>query len=289
MVSGILDTHVHVWDPTRLDYPWLREVAALDRPMLPAAVELADDGSGGAVFVEADRLPGQAVDEVRWVASLDWPQLRGIVAAAELRAADLRGHLDALAEAGPVVGIRHLLQGEDAERWRDDAALLRGLHAVAEQGWTFDACVRWEQLEALGELLGAVPELPVVIDHLGKPPLDAGPDSTAGRSWEAALRRLAARPGTVVKLSGLSAEAADPAAFERHADAFLARGLEIFGAERAMFGSDWPVSPLLGAAVPTAAWAARVERVTRGLGADWDAVAGRTGARFYGVETGLTG
>lgn len=284
---SIVDAHVHVWDPGRLPYPWLGGLPALDRPMLPEAAD-EDAGAtggtvGGAVFIEADARPDRALDEARWVAGLDWPRLRGIVAGADLRSGGLEPQLDALAGIGRVVGVRHNLQDEDASRWQGDLALERGLRTVAARGLSFDACVRWGQLDALAELLERVPEAAVVVDHLGKPPIDAGLDSAAGAAWSAAMQRIAARPGTLVKLSGLPAEASAIAVLERSGDAFLARGLELFGAERAMVGSDWPVSRRLGAAVTASDWIERVRRVVDGLGCDWAAVAGRTAERFYGL------
>jgi L-fuconolactonase len=302
----IVDTHVHVWDPARLPYPWLAQprmadLAPLHRPMLPADMERADleradleradlehaDPAGapaGHVFVEAACRSDRALDEIDWVASLHWPRLRGIVAAADLRSAALEAHLDALAHVratggAHVVGVRHSLQDEDSTSWRDDDAFVRGLHAVAARGWTFDACVRWTQLDDLAGLLAAAPEVRVVIDHLGKPPVDLGVDSRWGLAWTAAMTRLAARPLTFVKLSGLRAEASGVDSFARNADAFLIRGLDLFGSERAMVGSDWPVSTSPGDSV--ADWFARVRRTAEHAGASWDAVASRTASRFY--------
>ena len=275
----IVDAHVHVWDPRVLDHPWLRAIPALDRPMLPEDLDRTDDGPD-VVVVEADRRPDQALAEARWVAGLRWPRLRGIVAAADLRSEELSTHLDALGEVRGVVGVRHLLQAEDAAAWDADEVLVRGLRAVAVRGWTFDACVRWTQLDRLAGLLTAVPELAVVLDHLGKPPVDDGVDGSAGRAWTAALTRVAAREATFVKLSGLAAETSDAASLDRHADGFLARALDLFGPDRSMLGSDWPVSARLGAAVSPAAWRERVRRVATATGG-WEAVASGTAARFY--------
>ncbi|WP_395243525.1 amidohydrolase family protein [Agromyces sp. MMS24-K17] len=286
----LLDTHVHVWDPTRLDYLWLAGLPALDHPFLPAEVDRADGATARMVFVQADCRADQSLDEAHWVAGLaaDWPELAGIVAAADLRSASLAEHLDALADIGGpdgtrlVRGIRHLLQGEPVEAFADPA-LRRGLELLAERGIPFDACVVHPQLDALADLLDAVPELDVVLDHVGKPPVDAGLDSDAGRAWADALDRLADRPGTHVKLSGLAAEASDRASLDAHADAFLARALDAFGADRAMLGSDWPVSARLGAGGSFADWAARVRRVAEDGGHEWAAIAGGTGARVYGL------
>ena len=101
------------------------------------------------------------------------------------------------------------------------------------------------------DLLRTVPDLRVVLDHLGKPPVDEGIASDAGARWRDGIRSLAALPGLHVKLSGLPAESADAAAYDAHVDDFIRFGLEAFGPERSMLGSDWPVSALLGAGEPT--------------------------------------
>ncbi|MDL9977798.1 amidohydrolase family protein [Microbacterium sp. ASV49] len=278
----MIDAHVHMWDPRRFDYPWLSQAPILDRPFIPS--DLDGEASGyGAIFVQADCAGTQSLDEARWVADLDWSGLRGIVAGADLRSPDLSDHLDALATVPGVVGVRHLLQGEDESDWADDDALRAGLRVLAARGLTFDACVHRGQLTALAPLLESVPDVKVVIDHLGKPAVDAGIDDAAGRQWLDSMRRLAERPLTHVKLSGLAPEAADRSTLDHNGDAFVTAGLELFGAERAMIGSDWPVSARLGAGLRPAKWRDRVLRVAASVGADRDAVDTGTAERFYGL------
>lgn len=277
----MIDTHVHIWDPRELTYPWLDGIADLDRPML---VTDYDSSADAAVFVQADCLPEQSLAEARWVSGREWPALRGIVAAADLRSSRLLEDLDGLSTVPRVVGIRHLLQGEDERAWIDDTVLVDGLRALAARGLTFDACVQWPQLDALDALLEQVPDLQVVVDHLGNPPVDEGIDSADARRWRRSLGRIAERATSFVKLSGLPAASADRAAFDRNADGFIRAGLELFGAERAMIGSDFPVSTLVGAAETPDRWRARVEAVAASLGLDTDAIASRTAARFYGID-----
>lgn len=280
----LLDTHVHVWDASRLSYPWLAG-AALAASYAPADIDRGEGLTTRMVFVEADAAPLDALGEARWVAGSGdaWPELAGIVAAADLRSADLAGRLDALAGVERVVGVRHLLQDEPAESWRPDA-LAAGLAELGRRGLTFDACVRHPQLPALADLLERAPATKVVLDHVGKPPVDLGVDSLPGRAWADAVKRLALLPHVHVKLSGLAAESADPAAYDRNADAFVAVAVEAFGPERAMIGSDWPVSAKLGAGTTLRAWVDRVRRATAATPAEWALLAERSGERFYGLS-----
>lgn len=278
---AVLDSHVHVWDPERFDYPWLGSNPTLARAFLP---EQIDSPATGMVFVQADCRPEQALAEARWVASLNWPELVGIVAGVDLRSAHLGEQLDVLGTVRHVVGVRHILQVEATGGLRD-AALREGLGELAARGIRFDACVRHEQLPELLELLSQLPELYAVLDHLGKPPVDAGLASAPGLAWAESIRQLAELPRLYVKLSGLSAESRSPVAFAANADAFLDVALQQFGPERSMLGSDWPVSTLTGVGGSFSDW---LKRIQRRIGSDArarDAVESTAGAQFYRIVT----
>lgn len=271
----LIDAHVHVWDPRERAYSWL-DGSDLSRPMLPDTYAEGSGDVDGVVFVQAS--DGDGVGEVRWVDALAWPELVGIVAGADLtaRPGEVRETLDELAAIERVVGVRHLLQDLDVA---DFAALAPGLRVLARAGGTFDACIRAPQLPALIDLLDAEPALTVVLDHLGKPPVDAGIDSPEGRTWATGLSQLAERPRTFVKLSGLTAESRDPVAFDAHAERFLRHAVDAFGADRALLGSDWPVSAFFGVGGSFADWTARVRALLSP--AEWTAVSSTSALRAY--------
>lgn len=271
----LVDSHVHVWDPNRLDYAWLSGTG-LDHAMLPPDVDRVATVPTEMIFVQAS--DGDPLAEARWVDQLIWPELIAIVAGADLtrEPEDVQAHLAALAEIPRVVGVRHLLQDTAVTHF---SALSAGLRVLEDHGGTFDACIRHTQLPALIDLLEAVPDLTVVLDHLGKPPVDDGIYSPDGRRWSEQIGILAARPRTFVKLSGLAPESSNAAAFRANVDAFIDRGLEAFGAQRAMIGSDWPVSAHFGVGGTLPGWAARVERLAGT--ADWPAVSSTTARSAY--------
>lgn len=271
----MIDAHVHLWDPGVLTYEWL-DGTELRRPMLPAEYDRGGVGVDGAVFVQAADGPSDPVSEARWVDGLDWPELVAIVANADLGSGAVDAHLEALASIPRVTGVRHLLQDLAVDTF---PTLVPGLAALAARGGRFDACLRHAQLPALIALLREVPELTVVVDHVAKPPMGEGIDSAAGAAWARSLALLAERPGTFVKLSGLTAEARDTAEVERHAPAFLAHAVEVFGPERAMIASDWPVSSHFGAGGSFADWVELVRAVVPAQG--WDEVAEGAARRAY--------
>ena len=285
-MTRLIDSHAHIWDPRRFDYPWLAGLEALDRPMLPTDIDRAGGRVTGMVFVQADCAPRSAIDEARWVDGLEWSELAGIVAGADLHdLVGLAAHLDALATIPRVVGVRHLLQGEPDD-FLTSAVLHDGLAAIAERGLTFDACVRHEQLPLLVALLADVPALQVVVDHLGKPPVDDGIDSEPGRRWAAAIDELAALDSVTIKVSGLAPEARDARSLDRNAAGFIRHALGAFGGHRSMIGSDWPVSARLGAGGTFSDWVDRVHAVTGPSTAERDLIDAGTAAAFYRLGTG---
>jgi L-fuconolactonase len=255
----VLDSHLHLWDPAALTYEWL--TGDLDRPFGPKELDQAlrvgpPANQRGFVFVQADCVRHQSLAEVDWV--LDQSErfpLRGIVAfVAVSDGVAVRGALKRLLSRRKVVGVRQLLQDHPAGFFTS-AAFISGAREVAAAGMTFDACVRAGQLGELARFADRVPELTIVLDHLGKPPL--GRPDVAGRpdpDWTAAVRSLAQRPNVVCKLSGLPAEARGGISLMQ-ATPVLDVAVDAFGDDRLVFGGDWPVSrPYAGWLELVTAW-----------------------------------
>ena len=276
-----VDAHLHLWDRARFRYPWMDATALPDRFDLE---ELSALPPRRVVVVEADCLPDQSLDEVRWIDGLAAraPSIAGIVARAAIEDGDaVEGELDVLAGIPRVVGVRRVLQAETTE-WLERPGLVRGLRAVARAGLVFDACVRWDQLPALIRLRHGVPEPVIVIDHLGKPPIRDGLSSSAAAAWRAAIRELAEEPRTVVKVSGLPAEAAS-GPLERQVDPYIRFALEVFGPSRAMAGSDWPVSRT-ESAHDYARWFAHLATAFGLTESERDDLLWRTAERTYSLD-----
>jgi len=286
----LLDSHLHLWDPSRLDYEWLAGPLAHRF----AAEELAHAGVDdaertAAIFVQAECVESQFLDEVRWVSeTAARTGVLGIVAGARLdRGERTTAHLAALAGLDGVVGVRHNLQDEPDATARSDA-FRSGAAALAAHGLRFDACVRAHQLSDVSDLAAAVPALPIVLDHLGKPAIGTAADPLRpSPAWLRDLRALAAHPQVSVKLSGLPAETGgvwSPA----QVIPFLDAAAESFGSGRLLWGGDWPVSALAGdpqeyRRESRALWARTVTDWAIARGLDADAIVWGNAARFYGV------
>lgn len=240
-MTALLDAHLHFWDPAMRHHDWLSAYAPLQRRFGPEDLDACGHDLIGAVFVQADCRDDEALGEVSWVADLarDHPVIRGIVAYAPLHRGRAAEHdLARLAAEPLVVGVRWLLQ----ERPREEITgktLICGLRLLAEWGLTFDLCVTHDQLTAVASLVEACPQTSFVLDHLGKPPVASGQLDP----WREDLARVASFPNVACKLSGLATEAA-PGWTAADVRPYLEHALAVFGPERCMIASDWPVATL---------------------------------------------
>lgn len=297
-----LDSHLHLWAPSVLDYTWLRGPLAFEFSDLELRLAAVEGASAEAsVFVQAECAEAQFLDEVRWVEGIAAKAgVRAIIAGARLdRGVDTTAHLDALDAHRLVRGVRHLLQDERAG-FATSAPFLAGARQVAERGWTFDACVRAAQLPDVTALARAVPTLRIVLDHLGKPEVGTATLPVApADSWRRDISELARHPQVSCKLSGLPAEAAGDWSAEQMIP-FLDAAADAFGPERLMWGSDWPVS-VIGPAEPgdehapadgsatyqytaRSRWAHVVADWAAMRGHDVDGILWANAVRFYGLD-----
>jgi L-fuconolactonase len=180
---------------------------------------------------------------VDWISGFagNEPRLKGIVAHAPLEKGDtVRAELEALASRLLVKGVRRSLQGESDLAFCVQPEFVAGVRLLAEFGFTFDVCVRHEQLAAIAGLARSVPQVTFVLDHFGKP------DVRGKRSepWAGDLKALAALPNVVCKISGLTTEADWKYWQPAELAFYLHEALDCFGFDRVLFGGDWPVVTL---------------------------------------------
>ncbi|MEJ0091704.1 MAG: amidohydrolase family protein [Limisphaerales bacterium] len=242
---SIVDSHVHLWNPAQLCYPWLDGLPALSRPFLPA--EVFEAGANAEVrkiiFVEAGCEPSQGLAEADWISELarSEPRLKGIVAFAPLeKGKAVRAELQEFVARPLVKGIRRNLQGERDPEFCLRPNFIAGLELLGEFGFTFDLCIRHDQLPAVTKMVHSVPHVTFVLDHFGKP-------DVRGKKlepWAADLKALAAMPNVVCKISGLTTEADWKNWQPDDLKLYFKTALECFGFDRLLFGSDWPVVTL---------------------------------------------
>jgi L-fuconolactonase len=242
----IVDAHVHLWELPQFPRPWLGSLPALNRPF--GLADYREQTSGlpiaGMMYVETDVAPPYALLEAQWAVSLaeTEPRLRGVVAAAPLDdGLQVRPYLEALAALGPLVkGVRRNLQDERDPEFclrRDFVAAVRLLEAY---GFSFDICIRHDQLPTVTALVRQCPAVLFVLDHLGKPAVR----ERQLDPWRDQLAALAALPNVACKLSGLVTEADWHRWQPENLAPYVAHALAAFGPGRVLFGGDWPVVTL---------------------------------------------
>jgi L-fuconolactonase len=253
----IVDSHQHFWDPAAADYAWMSDdVASLRRRFGPEHLEplLREHGVDGTVVVQAR----SSLDETRDLLELAeaTPFVLGVVGWVDLTA-DVGAQLASL--DGPLVGVRHQVEDEADPAWllREDCR--RGISEVGRRGLVYDLLVRPRELPAAVETARRHPDVRFVLDHVAKRP-------ASDAAWREGVQALAELSNVSCKLSGLYTEH-DP-------EGTVALALEWFGAERCMFGSDWPVCTLV----------ASYRETLDVVGAD-PRVLARTAIRTYGLET----
>ncbi|OII12693.1 amidohydrolase [Curtobacterium sp. MCBA15_008] len=248
----IIDAHHHLWDPADRPYPWMDDSVApirrrFDVDDLRAVTR--DTDVTRTVVVQAVHDPG----ETAWLLAQPGP-VAGVVGWVDLTAPDVADRL-AVVRALPggerLVGIRHQAHDEPDPSWLARPDVVRGVRAVAAAGLVFDLLVREREHPAALALVDAVPEAVFVLDHAGKPAIardrsgtqDSGEGREVADAWRARMRDVAARPNVVCKVSGLLTEAGDDWR-DRPVARYAREVVELFGPDRSLFGSDWPVSTL---------------------------------------------
>ena len=278
-----IDAHCHFWDPARGDYGWLDSgPPALDplrRVFTPTDLARLN-GTRRVVAVQA----ADSVAETRYLLDLAarFPQIAGVVGWVDLTRPETPETLADLARNPRLKGIRPMLQDLAQDDWiltRPDPAALR---AVQDLGLRFDALVLTRHLPHLARFTQAWPDLPLIIDHCAKPRMDGPPQA----AWAEGMAAMAAFPHVRCKLSGLLTELPD--ALRQPEAAFAATRpvidevLRLFGPDRLLWGSDWPVLTL---AASHEIWEQLTDRLLEGLApGERDAILGGNAMKFYALE-----
>lgn len=294
---AVIDAHHHIW--RQADLPWLMgpmqprifgpyEAIRRDYPITEYLTDLAGTGVERSVYVQVNWAPERFEDEVAWVQRIadetGWPH--AIVGHADMTVPDVRPQLDRLARYPLMRGIRMQLHWHQNPLYRfaarpdlaADRSVRQNVARLAGYGWTFDLQVFSRQMTDSAGLASSCPEVTFVLQHAGM--LE---DLTeAGRSaWRKGMQQLAAEPNVVSKLSGLGTfiHKNDSA----HIHEIVGETVRLFGAERCLFGSNFPIEKL---------WTSYAELIAAYRAAlaplspdEQQAILQRTAARVYQIQT----
>jgi L-fuconolactonase len=277
-MTGHVDAHHHVWSLARGDYGWLTPaLAPIHRDFSLADLAPLRERAGVAATVLVQAAP--TVAETQFLldtAARSDGVVRGVVGWVDCAAADAIPTLTRLARNPLLKAVRPMLQDLPDAAWILRPEVARTLAALPRLGLRFEALVQPDHLPVLLQLFERHPDLPVVIDHGAKPDIAGG----GWEPWASLMRAAAANARARCKLSGLVTEAGTGWTIDqlrRYVDHLA----DCFGAQRLMWGSDWPVVNL---AATYPAWFAATLALTRDWTAeDKAALMGGTARRFYGL------
>ncbi len=254
----IIDAHQHFWDPSLRHYPWLSaeprlpfrygDYGSICRRYLPPdyRADTLPYDIEGTVFVEAESDPGDPVGETRFIDQLrrEFGLPNVMVAQAWLDAANVAQVLEQQAAFSFVRGVRNKPRAnpspdDAAPGGATDAGWRSGFAELHRHGLRFDLQTPWWHLSEAARLAADFPGTPIILNHAGLPS-DRSDEGIAG--WRRAMTILAAQPNVSVKISGLGqrGQAWTPAA---NGD-IVRRVIDLFGVERCMFASNFPVDSL---------------------------------------------
>jgi L-fuconolactonase len=263
-LGPIVDSHVHLWDPTRFRMPWLDGNERIGRPF--GLADYREHTAGidveGIVYLQVEVDPAYALLEAQWVADLppEGPPVLAIVPWAPLEDGDrARSFLDALVKIDPrIKGVRRLYQDEPDDDFCVRPDFVRGVQILAEYGLSFDLCGYHRHLRNTVTLVRSCPDVDFVLDHISKPDIARRLE----QPWRDEIRELASLPNVVCKLSGMVTEADKENWAVDDLKPYAEHVLASFGEDRVMFGGDWPVVLM---ASPYRRWANAVDQLTAGL------------------------
>lgn len=275
-----IDAHHHIWDLEVRDQEWIKGdlMAPLRRNFSMADLRSAIAGTGIEKTVVVQTVTNyDETPELLALAESD-PTIAGVVGWLKIDAPDALDHLDEYLElpgADFLVGIRDIAHDEPDPNYLCKPNVINNVKELGSYGFVYDLLTKTPQLAAGIALVKAAPDTQFVMDHISKPYVTKG----EMEPWARMMRELASLPNVVCKISGMITEGDwnswKSADFEPYTDLLL----EIFGPERLMFGSDWPVATLAGTYKDVVTLA---ETVTRSLSVnEADAFWSTTAIRAY--------
>jgi L-fuconolactonase len=249
-----LDAHMHVWRLSRGDYDWMTPSLGdiyRDYQIDDVWDEARDAGISRTILVQAAATAAET-DYLLSIAAAD-PRVAGVVGWVDLEARGAVDEITRRASDPRILGLRPMIADIPDPEWILDRSFSPALEAMATHGLVFDGHARADLIPVMAQLASRHPELEIVLNHAGKPKIAEGNLS----KWQDDLRALSGHANVSCKLSGLLTEAGsrtDDAALSE----IVSHMQDCFGAERVLWGSDWPVLNLAGT---YSGWARQSERL----------------------------
>ena len=278
-MATVIDCHQHFWQPERGDYGWLKpDLGVLYRDYMPSDLRplLEQTGVQRSVLVQA----APTVDETRFMLDIAARSdfVIGVVGWINMEnPSESIPLLGKLSQIDKFVGVRPMIQDIKDPEWMLSPKLEATFAELIRLDLCFDALVLPEHLSNLMKLLRRYPDLKVVVDHGAKPLIGA----REMQPWADDIAAIAERSDAFCKISGMITETSETQTYD-DVIPYCNHLLECFGANRLMWGSDWPVLNLRGSYND---WYKTIARWLSPLAeADRNAILGVNAARFYALS-----
>lgn len=243
----IIDTHLHLWDPNNLMYPWLHDLPQLNRPHLLPEYDRACGSLqvDAMVFMQAEADFSQAMDEAKWVNSLarENSRIKAIIPWAPLEKGEgSRAFLEELKQYPLIKGVRRIIQYEANLEFCLQPEFIRGVQLLADYNFSFDICISHIQMANTIKMVSQCPDISFILDHIGKPDIK----NHVLEPWSKELKTLSEFPNVCCKISGLITEADHEKWTREDLKPYIDHVIDCFGFDRVIYGGDWPVVTLAG-------------------------------------------
>jgi L-fuconolactonase len=232
-----IDSHQHFWKYNRVNHAWINdEMHVIQKDFFPTQLKsiLDQNKIGGCVTVQVD----QTREENDFLLGLadQYDFIKGVVGWVDLRSENLDEDLQRLQSKSKLKGFRHIVQGEP-NGFLSNTQFVNGVRKLADYEFTYDLLVYHHQLEEAVQFVRQLDDNAIVIDHIAKPAIKVGEINT----WKRHMKALASFENVYCKISGMVTEADWKNWKQDHFTPYLDSIFEIFGTNRIMYGSDWPV------------------------------------------------
>ncbi len=274
----VVDSHHHFWEIDRFDYSWMPEDSPLAVDYGPSDLEplIKKAGVDYTVIVQAVSSP----DEARWLLELaDRHEfIAGVVGWVDLTDPRVGDTLEELQQSSLFKGVRHIWESEDDPGWIVNSGAIEGLKELVRRDLTFDFLAKPPNLPFIPKVMDQVPDLRAVVDHIAKPVIA----EHLVEPWLSDMRKVASINGMHCKISGMVTEADHNNWSVDDIRPYVHHILGVYGTDRLMFGTDWPVCTL---AAEYGSVADATREILVGLNpAAKDDVFGGVATRFYRLE-----
>jgi L-fuconolactonase len=234
----IIDSHLHLVDLDRFRYYWMKpEFTILHHNFLAEDVRPIYEAHNVVRSVLVQAHPSS--DETRYLVETAKrvPFIGAVIAHVDLTAETVEDDLGELSRLPFVRGVRHQRAEDEPARWFLKPEVIRGLRAVSQAGLIYDLLAKPQHLSSIPPMMQKVPDLRIVLEHMGKPPISSG----SLQPWGDDLAAVAANPSVHCKISELVTQADWETWNSDDLKPYVHHALECFGAQRLMWGSGWPV------------------------------------------------